>query len=144
MCSRPSTSFATQPMRHATAFGPLPRRSARSPSPTRRSLAGQEMNRSAEEGCVSCPGAAGHGPACIPRAALHRLVAAHKVRNPVGFPRSATIGGKRLLPVERGGGDLRPDHATKNVLALPGFVRISLEAPVLECANCWPRVEAVL
>src|SRR5215467_9775409 len=75
-------------------------------------------------------------------ATRHRLGAAHKVRNPVGFPGSAAIGGERLLPVECGGGDLGSDHTAKNVLALPGYVRISLDAPVLACANHRPRVEA--
>jgi len=41
-------------------------------------------------------------------------------------------------------GDLRPDDPTPDVLALPGFVRVKLAAPILERADQRLGLEAVL
>src|SRR5262245_17947086 len=70
-----------------------------------------------------------------PLAKQRRLFDTHKVRNPVGFPRSATISGKRLLPPARRWRDLRPEEAAKNMPALEGLIVIEFAAPILEPAN---------
>src|SRR5579883_3277047 len=57
------------------------------------------------------------------------------IGDPIGYPRAAAVGGKRLLEMRRHRGDPRPDIADENVAALVQVVRIELADAVLELAD---------
>ena len=57
-----------------------------------------------------------------------------EVGSPVGLPGLATVNGEGLLPVGRGGGDVRPSEAHLNGLAAQGVIGIEGAHAVLKAA----------